>query len=411
MTSKRALKLCANIATALERLRYLSRQTDRPNRVSIDAQEVLDWLDQITSDYENPASQLVHLENPMQLFEQWSEVEQFMLPETLLSMESETHISAAEPENLNDSLADLRMDAMPDNTSMSSQESAGARTSSPISVYSAASPALLAASPRQEAKAVQPIGHGRPGGHKKSNSNVSNFSMDQKKEKLVPKSLQPFFNHLLWSINQGESDFAESRESYILVTNDGLKQNIGQRFGIRCKRLEQLRDIIAREERDMRNREQLLKKEILTPRKEVANPTLAQIDGAEGANDDDDDDEIVFKRPPPKAPQAMNGNSKFVVDPNQFGVRDTPPHKVMPEQYRYTRGGARPFVQRGGRGGSSPASNRHSSSPRNITPVAPRQVPVAPIDITKPIDPDSYARPVTAKGMARGGRRRLWEPT
>ena len=127
----------------------------------------------------------------------------------------------------------------------------------------------------------------------------------------------------------------------------------------------------------------------------------------------DDDDEIVFKRPPPKAPQAMNGNGKFVVDPNQFGVRDTPPHKVMPEQYRYTRGG-RPVFQRGGRGGSSPASNRvngHSSSPRNITPVAPRQVPVAPIDITKPIDPDSYARPVNAKGMARGGRRRLWEPT
>jgi hypothetical protein len=417
ITPKYANHTVSNILIALERLRYLSRQTDRPNRVSIDAQEVLDWLDQITSDYENPASQLVHLENPMQLFEQWSEVEQFMLPETLLSMESETHTTAAEPENLNDSLADLRMDAMPDNTSMSSQESAGARTSSPISVYSAASPALLAASPRQEGKAVQPIGHGRPGGHKKSASNVSNISMDQKKEKLVPKSLQPFFNHLLWSINQGGCDFAETRESYILVTNDGLKQNIGQRFGIRCKRLEQLRDIIAREERDMRNRDQLLKKEIMTPRKEVSTPTLAQTDGAAGAkdtqNDDDDDDEIVFKRPPPKAPQAMNGNSKFVVDPNQFGVRDTPPHKVMPEQYRYTRGG-RPAFQRGGRGGSSPASNRvngHSSSPRNITPVAPRQVPVAPIDITKPIDPDSYARPVNAKGMARGGRRRLWEPT
>jgi hypothetical protein len=361
--------------------------------VSTDAEEAIQWLDNITSDSDNPASKLVHLEAPLQLFEKWTEVEKFMLPETLLSMESD---NPAESEILTDSLADLRMDAMPDNASVSSQESVDARTSSPISVYSAASPGLLNASPYREAKAVQPIGHGRPS-HKKSDSNVSSTSTDHTitKRTVVPKSLQPFFNHLLWRINQG-ADFAETMESYILVTNDAFKQQIGQRFGVRCKRLEQLREIIAREERDIRNREQLLKKENQTPVKEATTET--EVNGSDDKVSDDDDDEVVFKRPPPKAPQAMNG--KQVVDPNSFGGRN---------QNISTRGGR--GVYRGARG--SPASNSNNRgggnfSPRNTTPTAPRKTPV---DLTKPIDPDSYARPTSARGVARGGRRRLWEPT
>lgn len=371
--------------------------------MSIDAQEAIEWLDHITSDSDNPGSKLVHLEAPQELFDHWSEVEKFMLPETLLSMESETH-ATSENDNLTDSLADLRMDAMPDNASVSSQESAGARTSSPISVYSATSPGLAVASPHREAKAVQPIGHGRPN-HKKSNSNVSNTSTDQTvtKKTVVPRSLQPFFNHLLWRINQG-SDFAETIESYILVTNDGFKQQIGQRFGIRCKRLEQLREIIAREERDLRNREQLLRKEGQTPIKEATSPRL---NGTDGANDDDDDDEIVFKRPPPKAPQAMG---KQVVDPNAFERRGHGQGQAQ-GQYMFTRGGK--GVYRGGRGAASPVANRTNGtnfSPRHVTPTAQRQTP-APVDLSKPIDPESFARPTTAKGVARGGKRRLWEPT
>ena len=94
-------------------------------------------------------------------------------------------------------------------------------------------------------------------------------------------------------------------------------------------------------------------------------------------------------------------NGKQVVDPNSFGGRS---------QYMFTRGGR--GVYRGGRG-SSPASNSSrggaNSSARNVTPTAQRQ---APVDLTKPIDPDSYARQGSNRGgMARGGRRRLWEPT
>jgi hypothetical protein len=354
--------------------------------------EAIEWLDEITSDSDNPASKLVHLEAPLQLFETWKDVEKFMLLETLLSESDHT----TESENLTDSLADLRMDALPDNASVSSQESTGERTSSPISVYSATSPGLLNASPYREAKAVQPIGHGRPN-HKKSNSNVSSTSTDQTvtKKTVVPKSLQPFFNHLLWRINQG-ADFTETMESYILVTNDAFKQTIGQRFGIRCKRLEQLREVIAREERDIRNREQMLKKENMTPikKEEAIKPEVNR--NGDKTGEDDDEDEIIFKRPPPKAPQAMNG--KQVVDPNSFGGRNI--------QNAFPRGGRGAF--RGGR--ASPVATRSNGHfhPVNTTPTTPKPLPV---DLTKPIDPDSYARPTSAKSVARGGRRRLWEPT
>ncbi|KIW07096.1 hypothetical protein, variant 5 [Verruconis gallopava] len=423
----------------LERLRYLAQQTDRPGRVSIDAREAIDWLDNITSDSDNPASKLVHLEAPLQMFDSWAEVEKFMLPETLLSMESEqpeasvAASSAATAEcsdsNLADSLADLRMDALPDNASVSSQGSVGARTSSPISVYSATSPGLLIASPFREPKAVQPIGHGRPM-HRKNNSNVSSTSTDHtivtKKPKVVPRSLQPFFNHLLWRVNQG-TNFTETMDTYILVTNDPLKQQIGQRFGIRCKRLEQLREIIAREDRDLKNRQQMLKKEIRNPavskEAEVGVKTPAKrhdtANGTDGAHDqDDDEDEIVFKRPPPKAPQAMNAhaNGKHVFDPNVFGGRG---------QYMFARGAR--GMYRGGRGGGGSSANNRSSNnhhnnnndrhfhPRNGgASTTPRQLQLqaaTPVDLTKPIDPDSYSRPGSTKGMSRGGRRRLWEPT
>lgn len=349
----------------------------------IDAQEAIQWLDDITSDSDNPSSQLVHLEGGFEVFETWPEVEKFLLPETLLSMENE-HME--EQDGLTESLADLRVDAMPDNASMSSQESVGARTSSPISVYSSTSPGLHAASPFKDPKAVQPIGTGRPH-HKKTGSNVSNLSTDhatnKKSQPVVPRSLQPFFNHLLWRMHQ-EDDTNAAMESYILVTNDQFKQQIGQRFGIRVKRLEQLRDVIAREDRDIKNREQLLKKE---------NQAMTEETNAATANEDDDDDVVVFKRTPPTGPQAMTG--KQVFDPNSFGGR------VNYMSPRGNRGGFR-----GGRG--SPVARGGHYAPRAATPPAPR---AAPLDPNKPIDPESFARPAPANRVARGGRRKLWEPT
>jgi hypothetical protein len=321
----------------------------------------------------------VHLQGGFEVYEDWSTVEEFMLPETLLSMETEAH-----DDGMEGSLADLHIDALPDHVSACSQESLEVRTASPVSNHSFPSPGLRTTSPYNEAKLLpQPIGTGRPS-HKKSNSNVSNISTDSvsmKTGRRVPKTLRPFFNYILWRIHQ-EENAAAALESFILVTNDSLKHQIAHRFGIRVRRLEQMREIIAREERDIKNRAEMLKKEL---------EAVADADSQSKATlqNSDDEDEIVFKRTPPKAPQAMTKGR--TMDPNAFS--------------RNTQGPARgPRGAFRGRGG--PVRGNYAP-PRAIVPAAPR---VPPVDLSRPIDPDSFSRATVAKPVARGGRRHLWEP-
>jgi hypothetical protein len=284
-------------------------------------------------------------------------------------------------DSMEDSLADLNLDALPDHASACSQDSIDVRTSSPLSTYSATSPALRTTSPYSETKVLQPIGTGRPS-HKKTDSNVSLTSTEsssKKSKRTVPIALRPFFNYILWRIHQEENAVA-AMESFLLVTNDPLKQQIAQRFGIRVKRLEQMRDIIAREDRDLKNRAEMLKKEI----EAETQPEMA----AQPSDQEDEEDEIVLKRAPPKAPQAMTNGR--VWDPNAFGRTPHSPGRGARGAYR-------------GRAGPV----RGNYAPRAATPTTTRSPPV---DLNKPIDPDSFNRASAATRVARAGRRRLWEP-
>lgn len=366
---------------ALDRLRRLSQADERSSTY---AEEALTWLDTITSlpdDAPNRhAVDLVHLQGGFEIFEKWEEVEQFLLPQTLLSMESDTY---EDVDSATESLADLRVDALPDNTSEGSQESIEARTASPVSASSATSPGILNESPHKDFKSLQPIGTGRPS-HKKSDSNVSSMSGEgsgKKQRRSIPIALRPFFNYILWRIHQEENASA-ALETFILVTNDPLKQQIAHRFGIRVKKLEQLREIIAREERDVKNRDQMLRKESAIA---FVEPIVMKEPEVE------DEDEVVLKRAPPKGPQAMTGRS--VWDPNAFG-------RALQSPLRGNGRGV-PFRARG-------SPNRGNFTPRSMATPSPRP---APIDLSSPIDPDAFSRPPPANRVARGGRRRLWEPT
>ncbi|KAF2453860.1 hypothetical protein BDY21DRAFT_292134, partial [Lineolata rhizophorae] len=64
----------------LERLDRLKKGNAKVNQ---DAREAIRWLDEITSLPENAAS--VTLQGGYETFETWSEVEKYLLPETLLS--------------------------------------------------------------------------------------------------------------------------------------------------------------------------------------------------------------------------------------------------------------------------------------------------------------------------------------
>ena len=233
----------------------------------------------------------------------------------------------------------------------------------------------------------------------------------------VPVHLQPLFNHILWRIHK-ETNPDAALESFILLTNDLVKSSIAQKFGVRAKRLEQLRDAVAREDRELKNHLAMYSMEINpkpAPTNEPASPlrketVLAKhspktsIDAHQDLNSDDED--VVLLKRAPRGPQAeVNGNQQ-VWDPNDFGR--TNPHQSP----RGGRGRGAP------RGRPGPPRGRSGFVPRGgayVPPTVPigRGAPPAPrvnVDPNQPLDPDSFARPIPKANAARGGRRKLWEP-
>lgn len=227
----------------------------------------------------------------------------------------------------------------------------------------------------------------------------------------VPVYLQPLFNHILWRINQeGNPDAA--LESFILLTNDPAKQTIAQKFGIRAKRLEQLRDAVAREDREYKNHLTIHKLEVEASAAKSSNPTATKAaerpkssPATETRADEmsDDEDEVLFKRAP-RGPSATTNTSPRVFDPNDFARTN------QQQSPRGGRGGHAPARGRGappfrGRGNFAPRGAYVPPGPTFRAPPAPRHDPNAPLD------PNSFSRPAPKTGPVRGSnRRKLWEP-
>ncbi|KAF2467270.1 uncharacterized protein BDR25DRAFT_235383 [Lindgomyces ingoldianus] len=387
----------------LHTLAQLDRLKKGSERINADARDAIKWLDDITS---MPAGH-VQLEGAEEIFPTWDEVESFLLPETLLSMEDTESDEDDYPEDLESSFNPL--DAS-DETSMSSTHSLDDRPKTPQSPesfatgdsklenrspYNPKASALVLESPDRTAR------------------NSTELARSQKSPKsTVPAYLQPLFNHILWRIHNEKNPNA-ALESFILLTNDPTKQMIAQRFGIRAKRLEQLRDAVGREDREYKNRLTLYKieSEAAKPQAPIEETTTEHNTIAERPKsshsrvadpNSDDEDVVLFKRAP-RGPQAQNINGQRVFDPNEFG---------RVNQHAGGRGG------RGGQGGprgrGGPRGGRGGFAPRGayVPPGPTFRAPPAPriVDPNQPIDPDSFSRPTLRASNVRGTRRKLWEP-
>ncbi|EOD50781.1 thiosulfate sulfurtransferase [Neofusicoccum parvum] len=364
-----AMRLFVPLYT-LDQVDHVKRAGGKP---AIDAQEALQWLDDVTSISEVQAAGLVQLQGGEEVYRTWEEVASFLLPEPLFSMTESADEADELADELNNSLGSLG--SAGDKASESSNEGNSKTSESPRSAYSATSPGLLNATPYKTETAVNK--NGKPRSRNNSRTHKDG-KPEQKNKSVVPAPLQPFFNHVIWRIHH-EQNPDITPESFILLTNDPRKQTIAQRFSVRAKRLEQMRDIIGREERDFRNRQAWIKKE--------EQEAVASVEEQKS----EDEDEVVFKRAPASKPKA---GQQQVFDPNDFGRSHPAPS---------SRGGGR-----GGRGGHR--GGRGNFAP--TSPSVPRAPPTAPrnAEPSGPIDPDSYARPPPVTRSVRGGRRKLWEP-
>ncbi|CAA9965271.1 hypothetical protein PTNB73_07503 [Pyrenophora teres f. teres] len=386
----------------LHTLTQLHRLKNGTERINADAREAVKWLDDVTS---NEAASRVQLEGVDEAYTTWAEVEQFLLPETLLSMEDSESDDDEYHEDLESSFNALDMS---DETSMSSTHSFEHVSKTP------GSPQSFSSKYSKPAEGITPTDptimmNESPSRTARNSNEISRA--DKSTKGAVPVYFQPLFNHILWRINQeGNPDAA--LESFILLTNDPTKQAIAQKFGIRAKRLEQLRDAVAREDREYKNHLTIHKIEVeataaktntpIVP-KAVERPKSSPVNEIKQEENSDDEDEVLFKRAP-RGPAATTSNNQRVFDPNDF---------ARTNQHQPVRGGRGGHMTPRGRGGPA-FRGRGNFAPRGAyvpSGQAFRAPPVPRHDPNAPLDPNSFSRPAPKVGPVRGGnRRKLWEP-
>ncbi|CAI6337779.1 unnamed protein product [Periconia digitata] len=402
--SQDAIRLFVPLHT-LDQLRHLQNGDER---INLDSRDALKWLDDITS--MPTIDDRVQLEGVDEAYDTWEEVEQFLLPETLLSMEESD--SEDDDDYVEDMESSFNALDVSDETSVSSTHSLEHPSKSPRveSVHPTHQNRPINGNQTKiAAVAKSPISHS-------ASSTIERSRGPKSPKKSIPPHLRPFFNHIMWRINK-ESNPGAALESFILLTNDPSKQMIAQKFGIRAKRLEQLRDAVAREDREYKNHLAVDKIESEARRNnlnvepkgpERPKSSHSNVSKSVSAVDsDDDDDEVILKRAP-RGPAQQNNNQR-VFDPNDFGRTN---QQASP---RGNRGAYPPSRGRGSpRGGPSPRGGRGAFSPRGAyVPPGPsfRPTPTnARHDPNRPIDPDSFARPPARGSAVRGARRSLWEP-
>lgn len=384
-------------------LTQLHRNKSGTERINADAREAMKWLDEVTSLPSDTATR-VQLEGVDEAYSNWAEVEKFLLPETLLSLDDSETDEDEYHEDLESSFNALDVS---DETSMSSTHSLEDAPKTPESPKSLLShdlksidhdaihqntSSLLEASPDRTAR------------------NSTELPRAEKPVKgAVPSYLYPLFSHILWLINKEENP-ESALESFILLTNDPTKQMVAQKFGVRAKRLEQLRDAVAREDREYKNH--VTMHQLETQNKAAPSPPTApraerpkSSPAPSNAVDNSDDEDVVLFQRAPRGPAATM-NKQDVLDPNDFG-RSNVQHSP--------RGGSRgAHIPPRGRGGPPPFRGRGNFVPRGayVAPGPPTRAPPAPrYDPNQPLDPNSFARPSVRGSPVRGGRgRKLWEP-
>ncbi|KAL5117687.1 hypothetical protein ACEQ8H_004435 [Pleosporales sp. CAS-2024a] len=368
----------------LHTLAQLHRLKTGPDRLHADAREAVRWLDDITSAAGDVADR-VRIEGADETFATWAEVEHFLLPKTLLSMQDTDSDDGddGDDEHLASSFNALDVS---DETSQSSTHSCDARKKLDSPMSSPSKPVRRA----HDADAHVRIQH----------------SADR-----IPVSLHPLFSHVLWRIHMDDNPDA-ALDSFILLTNDPTKLAIAQKFGIRAKRLEQLRDAVAREDREYRNHLAMHQLETQAPAtptptttpKAAERPKSSYVSQIKPLEDSDDEAAVGFKAPKGPAAAAAT-NSHRVFDPNDF-ARTT--------QHHSPRGGRGGHGATRGRGAPPPFRGRGNFAPRGayIAPGPAFRAPSAPHhDPNQPLDPNSFTRPALRANPVRGGQgRKLWEP-
>ncbi|KAK3066379.1 hypothetical protein LTR53_017304 [Teratosphaeriaceae sp. CCFEE 6253] len=390
----------------LHALDQLSRQKSAGNKHGDDVRETLQWLDDATTKYPHA----VTLQGGDQYYQDWAEVERFTVPRTLFSEHDHEDEDSYEPANDLPESMDAKLNIENEQraspvSSAGSVDSETATASTAQSIRSSISPVSPPTSPvKATSSPAKPYA-----------SLASAIAPAFTESATTPARMQPLFNYILWRVHQ-ELDPVAALESFIFLCNDPQKVHYAKGFDIRCKRLEQLREAINREDRDHRNRMSMQTRET---------QQSTSVEASSGDQQPAIDEEVLFRPTQRGPPAVLQQPASNVIDPNAFGRTSAPlaanhtelialPLKSpQSANSNVARGGMHPGLSpRGGlvRGNLRGGRGRGGFAPVNRGGYAP--IVRAPEQSSSgQIDPDSFTRPRSGGFAGRGGARKLWVPT
>lgn len=259
--------------TALERLALLKQDA---SQIGINARQTVEFLDRVTEGRDGLPVSAISLQGPTEQYQHWSDVEKHLVKDE--NTVQETNKVARD---------DYRSEHLPaDEVATSSQPGAG--TTNLLSQV-----LLNKLNFAKETDLTPPASPTSSNDHSAKTSPEIPAAKPIQDSVIVPPSLKPLVNALVWFVHGNEKAQLNLSELYF-ISNSADAASVMHGFGINTKNVHQLRQAIGLEDQELKNQSKYLQKHPSPP------ATAISVKGGEPRamfryDEDSDEEQLVFK--------------------------------------------------------------------------------------------------------------------
>jgi hypothetical protein len=340
---------------ALERLALLKQDA---SQIGINARQTVEFLDRITEGKDGLPVSGISLQGPTEQYQKWSDVENYIVAEENEAKEDDSN-------NIPSVAEHPQVENLTKNGAIPGQQASA--TTSVLSQM-----LLNKLNFAKEADITPPTSPSSSNERSARTSPEMTVAKPIQESVIVPHSLKPLINAVVWQANNAEQAHANrpAPELYF-ISNSADAASLMRSFGVHTKNVHQLRQAISLENQEIKNQSKYLQKHPSPPATTVAvednePKTMFRYD------EDSDEEQVVFK------PRGRGS-----------GPLTTQSASASP-------------VMRGSCLAAPRPSSGHRQSPRLAHSHPNRSEQVKPEIPTEEIDPDSFDR--GSFGRANGQR-------
>jgi hypothetical protein len=241
--------------TALERLALLKQDA---SQIGINARQTVEFLDRVTEGKDGLALSAISLQGPTEQYQKWSDVEKYVV-----AAENEVEKNTNEnmpPENPKDGTQPGTMNVL-SQMLLNKLNFAKEADLTPPTSPSSSNDRSAKTSPEIQAAKLDSV--------------------------IVPHSLKPLVNAVVWQAKHAEKPVAET----YFISNSGDAASLMRSFGVNTKNVHQLRQAIGLEDQEAKNQSKYFQKHPSPPTTAIAMDEPKAMFKYE----EESDEEVVFK--------------------------------------------------------------------------------------------------------------------